>query len=78
MTRSSPQTVRKKSRGDRSSPTTSNDVRGAFPQVRACFSVPTNGDREQPKPRVIVPFQRLTEAVAPPAVCSAGSGILRP
>lgn len=59
MTRSSPQTVRKKSRGDRSSPTTSNDVRGAFPQVRACFSVPTNGDREQPKPRVIVPLQRL-------------------
>jgi ketosteroid isomerase-like protein len=67
-----PQIVRKKFGRDRRSPTTPNDAENAFPQVRLCFSVSANDGRQQPKPRVIVPVQRLDRRGRGPAPKPAG------
>jgi hypothetical protein len=57
-----PQIDRKKFGRDRRSPTTSNSHANAFPQVRRRLSVSVGDDPRPPKPRVILPLQRLSKA----------------
>jgi hypothetical protein len=54
-----PQTVRKKSAGDRFSPTTTNGPVATFPQVRPYLPAVVDGHRRRPRTPVFVPLQRL-------------------
>jgi hypothetical protein len=56
--------VRRKFGRDRFPPTTSNGLANAFPQVRPCFPASTGDHQRQPRPRVIVPLQRVKRRVS--------------